>query len=303
MRPGAYLLRRQLDLAAALAVARAENEQLLQQMTRLALVVEQHTPFDPIEVMHGRYAPPPAAAATSGGEPATKPAAAAAAAAAPSSSSTSAVASVSDDPAAAAGGWGSWLYARFVGQEAEADPGGEKVFQWSPVDDARDRDEAVDELQDALLANPRATEVRLDGGGLTRLPSAPDAWRAMEATLHTLLLNGNALSELPAAVGGLAQLRRLALEGNLLRVLPPPVLRLRGLQELWLGCNQLSGLPEAFGELRQLVDLWLVSNEITYLPASFGNLTQLRRLELSANALHELPRAFSRLASLRKPAG
>ena len=55
MRPGAYLLRRQLDLAAALAVARAENEQLLQQMTRLALVVEQHTPFDPIEVMHGRY--------------------------------------------------------------------------------------------------------------------------------------------------------------------------------------------------------------------------------------------------------
>ena len=50
-----------LDLRAELAVARAENEQLLQQMSRLALVVEQHTPYDPIEVMHGRYAAPPAA--------------------------------------------------------------------------------------------------------------------------------------------------------------------------------------------------------------------------------------------------
>ena len=50
-----------LDLRAELAVARAENEQLLQQMSRLALVVEQHTPYEPIEVMHGRYAAPPAA--------------------------------------------------------------------------------------------------------------------------------------------------------------------------------------------------------------------------------------------------
>ena len=72
--------------------------------------------------------------------------------------------------------------------------------------------EAVDELQDALLASAAATEVRLDGVGLSRLPAAPATWRLHAASLHTLNLNGNALSELPAAIGTLGCVRRLALE-------------------------------------------------------------------------------------------
>ena len=49
----------QTTLASELAAARAENEMLLQQITRLCVYIEQTTGVDPIEVMHGRVEPPP----------------------------------------------------------------------------------------------------------------------------------------------------------------------------------------------------------------------------------------------------
>ena len=297
-------------LKAELAAARAENELLLQQITRLCLFIEQRTGCDPIEVMYARNIPPPPAAA-----PSPAPAATSlggwlrklvTSEAVPASASSSASPPPPPPPPPPLHEEPPQSPQPAPANEAEPPPPlppaltvDEAVaagtrFRW-------DGDpEAIDALARRVLKTTIPPSEVVLGTGLTLLPSTPSIWQHLSRSLVSLCLNGNNLVELPAAFDRLQALRRLRLEGNLFRALPPSVLRLSQLEELGIGCNQLTGLPEGIENLARLVDLWLVQNEISYLPHAIGALSALRRLELSGNALHELPRSFAKLQSLRQ---
>ena len=234
-------------LRAELAAARAENEVLLQQITRLCLYIETQTGQDPIAVMYARdptvLTAPPRPPAESDRSPLATPYAIGGwlyrklvgpsgdRAAAPSrpppphhphptpSSSSSSSSSFAPPerasrqpppPAAAA---------------AAAAPGGADDAAAStplPIDSLVERStfewlgdpEAIDGLEAAMMAAGAVAGCRLSGNGFTRLPSSRAVWARLSPTLVSLCLNGNSLVELPAAIAQLRALRRLELEGD-----------------------------------------------------------------------------------------
>lgn len=143
-------------------------------------------------------------------------------------------------------------------------------------------------LERQLHKRAGIASIRLEGGSLTRLPSAPALWQPLSASLTSLSINGNNLIELPNAMQRCQLLRTLRLHNNLLKSLPGVVLHLRILRELDVSSNCLSGLPDSFGALRKLVRLLLARNEISYLPTSLGRLRRLQHMDLSENAIHEI---------------
>ncbi|EOD05433.1 hypothetical protein EMIHUDRAFT_448656, partial [Emiliania huxleyi CCMP1516] len=106
--------------------------------------------------------------------------------------------------------------------------------------------------------------------------------------LTELCLEGNRLSELPAAIGRLDKLRELWLHGNLLTCLPAELGQCASLTVLQAHHNRLAELPAALGALRRLRGLYLQSNR---LGGSLAALRQrvlrhlpLQNLALGANA-------------------
>ena len=305
-------------LRAELQASRAENEILLQQITRLCLHIESNLGVDPIEIMHGRTpaVKSPLAAEAPGGwlrglfSGRSGSRSNDASADTPSSRRSTQVPAPSFTASADMGG--SVDRDHDAGRGAGISSGSSSSNGGIPLDDEllpvhsvagasfewRGDPEAIDELERKLAESRSVAEVVLNGTGLTRLPSGPSMWLHLSRTLSSLSLNSNSLMELPSSVSKLQQLRKLRLEGNLLRELPVPILDLKRLEELGLGCNQLTGLPDGIGGLTSLMELWLVSNEISYLPTSMGSLSRLQKLELSANALHELPRSLGKLSSI-----
>jgi hypothetical protein len=235
------------SLKTELAAARAENEMLLRQLTRLCVFVEQTTGRDPIEIMHTddvnpQQATPVATAAA---------AAAGRAAAAAGVAAAAAVEPESRDVDAPDNSWGGWFRSMLgepelapaelpfepgvsSGEESEVSAGAndsgsesgaapeEEVNEGSLFVWCGDADDV--ELLDAKLHTCRGiTAIRLDGGSLARLPASTRVWSRLASTLTSLSLDGNAIIDLPAAVGRCQLMRNLSLERNLLRALPAPV--------------------------------------------------------------------------------
>ncbi|KAL1524420.1 hypothetical protein AB1Y20_019315 [Prymnesium parvum] len=312
---------------AALAAAKAENEVLLRQLTRLCVYVEQTSGRDPVEIMHTDEFNPTADAQSSRAVAAAVAAGKAASAAGKVAKSL-VLAPTPPPPAEEEGDDDSlygWFSKKFLGAKQSSDesqqsppPSGveEEESDDEPLDPLFDDGEEELEdpdafvcradaddlrgLEDRLLRVEGVGTVRLNGGSLTRLPTAAPMWRLLSKSLTSLSINDNQVVELPAALGRCQLLRTLRLKNNLMRALPHPVLQLRYLRELDASQNRLSGLPDGFGSLRKLVRLFLSSNEITYLPASLGKLRRLQQMDLSDNALHELPYDLGKLISLRK---
>ena len=76
-------------------------------------------------------------------------------------------------------------------------------------------------------------------------------------------VDGNNLTELPAVIGDLKELRWLRVRNN-----------------------QLVGLPSSIQELNRLRGLYLDGNTLTELPAEIGDLKELRELYVSGNPLN-----------------
>ena len=105
---------------------------------------------------------------------------------------------------------------------------------------------------------------------------------AQEAVRHGLK------GEIPAELGGLAELQGLYLDRNeLTGGIPPELGGLANLQRLILGNNQLTGeIPPELGELTNLRALGLPINSLTgEIPAEIGNLANLEHLNLSRGGL------------------
>jgi internalin A len=71
--------------------------------------------------------------------------------------------------------------------------------------------------------------------------------------------------------------------------LPAEIGKLTNLKDLYLNNNQLTELPPEIGKLTNLIWLSLIDNQLTELPAEIGGLTNLRRLDLDNNPLTSLP--------------
>lgn len=97
------------------------------------------------------------------------------------------------------------------------------------------------------------------------------------------------LTELPAPIARLTQLRELSLAFNRLTQLPDFITRLTQLQWLDINSNRLIELPGNIGQLTQLQVLYLDGNQLSALPESLRNLTQLKRLYLHGNKALRLP--------------
>ncbi len=157
--------------------------------------------------------------------------------------------------------------------------------------------EAVDQFWDAL---GQRWITRQPGQSNTRR----EVWETITAAKrqgeNTLSLYALDLTDLPAEIGYLPQLKRLVVTANQLTALPPEIGQLTQLEELDVGGNQLSSLPPEIGQLTQLKGLYVSSNQLTALPPEIGQLTQLEELNVDGNMLTALPPEIGQLAQLKE---
>ena len=108
--------------------------------------------------------------------------------------------------------------------------------------------------------------------------------------------------EIPAGLGGLANLEELWLSENQLSgVIPAELGGLANLEELYLGDNQFSGtIPTQLGSLTNLRELSLTRNQLSGgIPPELARLTSLEKLGLGGNRLTgTIPTWLGSLASL-----
>ena len=259
------------DLRGELQAARAENDLLLQQITRLCLFVEQHTGCDPIEVMHGRAVIPK-----------RRPVA-------PSA------------PAAVSGtqksGWLRGMLSR-AGLVDEVGPtGGPPEGNGShPYGSAAARDEGA-MMQAAWRAAMK------EGAGGDAYPTAAAAHHGpfgASSGASSFVPGASTPSIGPAGGGG------GSLGDDEYDVGPPiaPVVVAGGSFE-WRGDpERLDDLESKVRESRAVAEAALDGVGLTRLPSSPPMWEHLSRtlssISLNGNALVELPSAFSRLQLLRK---
>ena len=108
---------------------------------------------------------------------------------------------------------------------------------------------------------------------------------------------------IPAALGGLADLRRVDLDYNSLTGgLPRELGSLAGVELMYLNHNNLTGaIPPELGQLRNLNSLFLTSNDLTGgIPPELGNLRSLTELIIEENSLTGgIPEELGALSNLK----
>lgn len=81
---------------------------------------------------------------------------------------------------------------------------------------------------------------------------------------------------LPPYIGTLVNVNRLVLERNALTDLPAAICALTALKTLVLDSNRLTALPDGIGALTRLDTLSLAGNRVCSLPDSMGGLLSLK---------------------------
>lgn len=177
-----------------------------------------------------------------------------------------------------------------------------------------DRTETLAALRRGDLAGAR--ELRLPDG----LTEVPREVLALADTLEVLDLGRGRLTDLPADLGRLRQLRVLFASGNPFPRLPPVLGDCPGLSQLgFRGCgieavpaealprdlrwltltdNRIARLPAALGERPLLQKLMLAGNQIAALPDSLSAAGNLELIRLACNRLDTLPPWLTRLPRL-----
>ncbi|VDO70422.1 unnamed protein product [Heligmosomoides polygyrus] len=117
-------------------------------------------------------------------------------------------------------------------------------------------------------------------------------------SLTHLGLNDVSLTQLPADIGQLANLRSLEARDNLIRTLPASITLLKNLQVVDLGQNELDQLPAEMGCLEALKELYIDSNDLEALPEQITKCKLLEQLDASENRLSTLPEEFGDLSQL-----
>lgn len=131
-------------------------------------------------------------------------------------------------------------------------------------------------------------------------PSAFDRInKAKKSGSRELRLDRLRLTEVPARIGDLSQLKVLSLSYNELTELPAAMARLTNLEVLHLSFNKLSTLPRWIGSFKKLRHLCLNGNKLKRIPSGIWQLSKLDDLQLHRNGIEVLPDSISRLPELR----
>jgi hypothetical protein len=139
--------------------------------------------------------------------------------------------------------------------------------------------------------------------------------------LLSLLIKGNSVAELPAALTTLRKLKQLDCSSNRLKRFPDslgglPLQRLdasfnqidsldlssggfASLQVFDMDHNLLRSLPESIGGLKQLHSASFASNTLTAIPATVSMLSNLTTMNLDSNQLTTLPNSIIGLSKLK----
>ena len=135
-----------------------------------------------------------------------------------------------------------------------------------------------------LAALTNLTRLHLTACGLL---DATVAWAALcsLAQLQSLLLDHNALTQLPESLGSLTLLKRLSVAHNALVELPSSVCRLGSLQLLDVSSNKLQSLPSELGSCAALEELVLNQNSVAAFPASLASCQGLKVLAADVNRI------------------
>ena len=126
--------------------------------------------------------------------------------------------------------------------------------------------------------------LNLSGNALSQLPA--DLPRLHQ--LRVLFCSDNQFASVPEVLGQCRQLRMVGFKANQIRKLPAAALP-AALRWLILTDNQLESLPDELGTCQHLQKLMLAGNQLTALPESLAACTQLELLRIAANRLTELP--------------
>lgn len=151
-------------------------------------------------------------------------------------------------------------------------------------------------LEEALKNAEIVTSLDLSRQNLTEVP----AGIAKLKNLKTLGLTNNNLSTLPDWVVELKSLENLYLSNNQFTVFPKQVLQLASLKKLEIANNKLTSLPTEIGDLTQLTLLSIGKNQLKNLPDSLYNLTNLEDLKIYGNQISTLSPKLNNLTHLQK---
>ncbi|XP_044158309.1 leucine-rich repeat-containing protein 7 [Bufo gargarizans] len=139
-------------------------------------------------------------------------------------------------------------------------------------------------------------ELYLDANQIEELPKQLFSCQA----LRKLSMPDNDLSNLPATIASLVNLKELDISKNGIQEFPDNIKCCKCLTIVEASVNPISKLPDGFTQLLNLTQLYLNDAFLEYLPANFGRLSKLRILELRENHLKTLPKSMSKLTQLER---
>ena len=121
--------------------------------------------------------------------------------------------------------------------------------------------------------------------------------------LKKLQFSGNKITELPAAIGNLVELRHFNMSNNQIASIPESISRLTRLRVCDLSDNPFTSLPEAFGQVQIVNQLRVKNCPITTLPVGFA--TMRATIDITGSKIDpaRLPPELRSRISTKKPPG
>ena len=151
-------------------------------------------------------------------------------------------------------------------------------------------------LPDFLFDADHIRTLELAGLPITEIPAGIGRMVQLR-TLRLDLLEG--LDRLPREIGALGALAELHVAGSeRLTQLPPEIGQLHSLRVLRLDHNRLTALPSTLADLRDLEELYLSHNLLETIPPELGGLAKLRVVSARENRLQSIPREWCELEEL-----
>ncbi|ORX80363.1 L domain-like protein [Anaeromyces robustus] len=108
------------------------------------------------------------------------------------------------------------------------------------------------------------------------------------------------MKEFPKEITEFTNLEKLIIEGNAITELPKEIVNLKNLKELSLITVGMNEFPKEITELTNLEKLVVVDNDITELPEEIVNLKNLKILDLNDDLLNIFPKQIAKLENLEE---